>query len=158
MLVQTNELFAETRYVFKMDIPVDELTPITKGVFEFRFACNKDLKNPYKLNEDDPFETVARQWALRYAICEQCGGVQKNHFIRVINPQIAFDHLTADKDFKRSLRLAKKNLEWLILPNDIINNGFRAARIQPANFWKVQGYTMEGEEKRNPFTVPYDKY
>ncbi len=157
-LISTTEPYAETRYVFKMDIPMEELKPIVPGVYEYRFACNKNLKTAYKLNEYDVYEPILQTYALQFADCPQCGSVHKSHSIIVINPLVAFNHLKDDKNIKRSIRLAQKNLEWLILPNDIIQDGFRASRIQPANFWKAEGYTMLGEAVRNPFTVPYKHY
>ncbi|MES2266805.1 MAG: hypothetical protein V4520_08595 [Bacteroidota bacterium] len=150
--------YKETRYVFKMQIVMDDLTPLEKGVWEYNFACNPDLKVPYKLNADDEFEPIARAWALRFSGCGICGSVHKKHSLKIINPILYLDGHSKDKKFNRSLRLAKKNLEWIVLPNDIISNGFRASRIQPANFWKVQGYTMSGEPERSPFEVPYERY
>lgn len=157
-LVPTAEPYSETRYIFKLSIPLNELKLIANGVYEFCFACNKNLKTPFKLNEFDPLEVITHTWALQYADCPVCNSFQKNHSIIVINPLLAFDRQKEEKEFKRSLKLAEKNSEWIILPNDIIDNGFRGSRIQPADFWGMHGYKMAGEEARNPFTLPYKGY
>jgi hypothetical protein len=150
--------YRETRYVFRMRISIDELKPLEKGVWEYKFACNPNLKLPYKLNAVDEFEPIALTWALQFSGCAICGGTHKNHSIKIIDPIQYLAGQSSEKKFKRSLKLSKKNLEWIVLPNDIIKKGFRAARIQPANFWDVQGYTMSGEPERSPFEVPYERY
>ena len=157
-LIPCPEAYKETRYVFHVKIPFDELIPITAGVWEYKFKCNPNLKQVYKLNEDEPFETIAHNWALTFVGCETCGAMQKNHSMLVINPLLILNELPEQKKYKRAKNLILKNNEWLLLPNDIINFGHRGTRIQLADFWDVHGYTIKGEAERNPFSVPYPGY
>ncbi|HAL81843.1 MAG TPA: hypothetical protein DCO83_06090 [Mucilaginibacter sp.] len=144
-LVACSTPFLETRYVFKMQIPNNELKPITTGVWEYRYACNTNLKCANVPNAD--INTLA----LRYNPCPICQSTFKNHSLLLINPTIYLAGLASDKKYKRANQLAAKNGEWMIVPNDAVDFKHRTTRIPRADFWNADCYTIKRETARNPF-------
>lgn len=132
--------YQETRYVFNLQIPEAELISISKGVWEFNYACNKDLKSSNIDNEIESF-------VLRYNTCPLCGSVKKIHNIILVKPSLFMSDVSGEINYKRAITLGEKNTEWLILPNDSIGNNFRSTRIQRANFWTANHYILRNESR-----------
>lgn len=143
-LVPFDVPYQETRYVFKLNIPVNDLNRISEGVWEYNFACNKDLKDGYQA--DDCFKT----YALRARDCPVCGGITKAHRLVLVSTLAFLSDRKGDDRFDRANILALKNSEWLILPYDLIDHKHRATRIPRADFWTVNHYILENEDPRDP--------
>jgi len=139
--------YLETRYVFKLMIECSELIPLSTGVWLYRFACNNSKKT-----SNVPGSIVGQLLAQKN--CPMCHGIAKNHSLILIDT-LGFSDL-ADGDFKRANLLADKNKEWLILPNDPLENSpHRCTRIQPADFWTVEHFTLASDDPRDSMFASY---
>ncbi len=127
------------REVFHMQIPESELKVISTGVWEFNYACNKDLRSSNIPGDD------IRTFALRYSSCPLCGSVSKLHSLLLVKPSMFMSDLTNVAKYKRANKLADKNDEWMILPNDLIEHGLRGTRIPRADFWQARHYLLQNE-------------
>jgi hypothetical protein len=134
--------YQETRYVFRLQIERKQLTPISKGVWAYLYQCNARLKSS---NHPNGFINTI---ALQNAGCDVCGGVTKAHSLILIKPAHCIEGLKKEPEFKRTHQLAVKNDEWLLLPNDLMEHGFRRTRIYRADFWDARLYTKKGEPVR----------
>jgi hypothetical protein len=156
-LITCSEPYLETRYVFEMVFDTKDLIKLEEGVWEYRFTCNPALKSPY-VKSDDPIKSIALDYALKYPVCVVCDLRFKNHSLIIIQPEKILPADPGDDTYARAIKLAAKNAEWLILPNDIINFGFRGTRIPPANFWCARGYILKGETARDPYELIYPEF
>jgi hypothetical protein len=144
-LLTCPEPFRETRYVFHVIISESDLVPIAKGVWVYNYQCTPDKRLAYRA--DDLIGT----FALQQAGCDVCGGVSKLHSVILIKPAIVLEDLASQSRYQRALKLAVKNDEWLLLPNDIMEQGqFRRTRIYVADFWNADLYIKKGEPTREP--------
>lgn len=143
--------FTETRYVFHMQIPENELKAIATGVWEFNYACNTDLKSSNIPGDD------LLTFALRYSSCPLCDPNSKSHSLMLVKPSMFMSDLINVAKYRRANKLADKNDEWIILPNDLIEHGLRGTRIPRANFWEANHYVLRGEPQRN-VNFKYDEY
>ena len=141
-LIPCLEPYQETRYIFHLKIPKSEIKEISTGVWEFHFACNKNLKTAN--NSKDILTT----YALTYHDCPVCNSVLKAHSIILVQTTLFIPNLKDDK-YKRAKKLSDKNDEWLILPNDLDHHVFkhRTTRIPRADFWIAEHYNLDGETR-----------
>jgi len=143
--------YEETRYVFHVVIPWAELRPISKGVWEYKYQCNPQSKHSNYAGD------LINTLILQQVSCDVCGGFMKAHSLLLVKPSAFMDDMDSDAAYKRALRLAVKNDEWLLLPNDLMDHGFRRTRIYPADFWLANLYTIMGEPLRTPDTFKFPK-
>ncbi|MES2829225.1 MAG: hypothetical protein V4687_13770 [Bacteroidota bacterium] len=143
--------YEETRYVFHVAILKTELKPVSKGVWSYQYQCNPRLKLSNYVNG------FLKTFALQNAGCDVCGGMVKRHSLLLIKPIDFMEDLNGQPEFKRTLKLAVKNDEWLLLPNDLMDHGFRRTRIYPADFWKANQYIKKGEPRRTPESFTFSK-
>jgi hypothetical protein len=146
-LIDCRDPYLETRYLFKMHIAQPDLEPMAEGVWLYRFACN-----PRKKTSNVPGSPMGQLLAQKP--CPMCLGIQRNHSLILIDT-LGFSPL-AKGDFKRANRLADNNKEWLVLPNDpLSSSSHRCTRIQPADFWTVERFTLASDEPRDPLFASY---
>jgi len=143
LLEEVKDDYTETRYIFTAIIPRLDLVPLSNAIYEYRFACNTNLKTS---NAPDPgFIT----WSLRYNKCSICQGNEKNHSILLIDTVNFLETHRHLSTFDGAYGNAVEDSEWLLLSNDPLEK-FQSARIQRANFWSVNHYRLKTEQPRNP--------
>ncbi|TCD18941.1 hypothetical protein EZ456_20815 [Pedobacter psychrodurus] len=153
LLQPCTEAYTETRYLFEMKIPHPLLREISTGIYEFRFSCNTTLKRA-----NSPGETAfVLNNLFQMQICRICESKHPYHSLILICPRMLLQELSDNPDFVRAYELTSKDLEWLVLPNDPINFGLRGTRIQPADFWQADWFTIAGEPARDPMVFSYEK-
>lgn len=144
LIVPCDNDYYETHYVFTMVIPRSELVQLDNARYLFTYACNQSL---LQANSPDPHGIVT--YALRYAICEVCGGVERNHSVIVIDNIRALEKVRHVESYRTAFNNAVKDKEWLILPNDPLDH-IRSGRIRRANFWSAEHYVVPNEAARDP--------
>ena len=137
-LKELEEPYSETRYLFTIDIPDNELIQRSYGIYSYRFNCNFKLKT-----SNTPSLLLQATEHLMYGTndCELCHGKWKTHEIVLINA-VEYLQLGGSEKFSGALEYAKNDKEWLVLPFDAMEEGgFKYARIPRANFWTVKHFT-----------------
>jgi len=141
LLTTCSEPYRETRYVFRMDIPDNDLISRGDGIYMYSFVCNQALRK----------SNVAAWQGIEipyYTNCPLCqGGL--GHQILLVDTVKYLSINRKDESESDALKLATEDSEWLVLPNDPLDHGSRSSSVQRADFWSVETYTVVGE-KRDP--------
>jgi hypothetical protein len=140
--------YQETRYVFHLSVPRAELKSIAKCVWSYHYQCSPHKRQAFGANN------FLATMMLQQAGCGVCQGLHNYHSLILIKPAMVLVDLAGQLQYQRALKLAVKNDEWLVLPNDMMEQGhFRQTRIYVSDFWKADLYIKKGEPIRSP-----DKY
>jgi hypothetical protein len=138
-VVECNVNYEETRYLFLMDIPENELIEFGQGIYSFKFKCNPKLK---RANSNDIIFNSALTLTHGYNECKICNISEPSHEIILINTIRYLEHNIKGEKFAGALNFASVDEEWLVLPFDSIemNESIKCSRIPRAEFWTVKHY------------------
>lgn len=103
-LLVCEERYKETKYVFSMSMQRSRLTQLAKGVWEFRYQCNRFKKSA-------PSGDQLLTQMLQMATCNYCGNTYPLHSLILIRPADVLEEFKDEKVFKRASTLAVKNNE-----------------------------------------------
>lgn len=138
--------YEETRYMFTLEIPEEELEALDKDstMFLFRFACNPDLKrsNSSSIIENLMLEVVAPNTWFRH--CDVCRQVHRAHSLVLVDAVKYLQVYGGSDRFDGAAINAAADKEWLILATDPVN-GLSATSIPRSDFWSVSHYSCKGE-------------
>lgn len=131
--------FSETRYLFEINIPDNELINVGNGIYSFKFLCNPKLKTA---NSPDPIFSSALPLMYGVIDCPICEKKYKVHEIILIDVVTFLQKFKEMEKFKGAYELAEEDGEWLLLPFDRMpdKSGSRFNRIPRADFWKVKHF------------------
>lgn len=140
--------FEETRYLFRLVIPDNELTALDahSTMFVFRYKCNPSLKrfNSADVRTDAIFAVT--EPGTYFKSCAICNGTERSHSIVLIDSCRYLEHYKTDAASDTALQNAHADEEWLILPIDF-DSGRTATTIPRADFWSVELYNAKGESR-----------
>lgn len=141
-LIAVADDYTETRYVFTATFHEPELLEIGDGIYEFKYSCNRTLK---KADNPDFLTT----YALQHNICELCRNQEKAHSLILIDTVRFLARYKNLGKYEAAYSNASRDSEWLLLPNDLLGQQFKSARIQRADFWSAKHYRLSNEMPRD---------
>lgn len=131
--------YTETRYLFTMHIPQNELVLEHDGVYTFSFFCDPLLREP---NADTLIDRAVS--GTIDCPCVRSGMKHRIVLIDAVQFLNAHHYVATSAD---ALVLASQDQEWLVVPNDPLPPRGRSSRIQRAAFWSTELFNVDGESR-----------
>lgn len=136
----TNSIIKANGYIFKITIDRQDLVEMTKGVYLYKFKCNKK-KYTFLTQEYDNPELCA----VNLTSCPYCSVNQNfQHHILVVDCVKFLSNISqSDSSIKSSLESARNDKEWLIMSIDPFEDGGTNSIVPTADFWDFKLYRNE---------------
>ena len=136
----TNSIKVANGYIFKITIDKQDLLKMTKGIYLYKFKCNKrkylHLTNEYEVPEI---------CAINFISCPYCNNNSNfKHYILVVNCVEFLSNISEKEiDIQSSLKSAINDEEWLVMSIDLFEDGGTNSVIPTADFWDFNLYEYE---------------
>ena len=127
-------------YIFKISIERQDLVEMAKGVFLYRFKCDK--KKYISLTQEYDIPEIC---AVNLTSCPYCSSNKDfQHYIMVIDC-VSFLSSISEREngIQDSLKSAIHDKEWLIMSVDPFEDGGTSSVIPTASFWDYKLYRNE---------------
>ena len=144
-LIQCEEYY-ETRYIFTLDISNKIPIGNNTGIYLLRYKCNPELRKSDGLNEG----VIEFHHQIKWTECPICPN-NKYHEMVIIDSVKFLENNQNYSVNTNSLKNAKRDKEWLILPRDFSNElGDYSSFIPRSAIWTVEHYRLDFEKRRDP--------
>lgn len=135
-LQPTNEPYAETGYLFVLEVDLAKADYWGDGIYSYTYRCNPHLREP---DAPDMMTAIATEASIAQG-CEVCQAGDIAHQLLLINSE---QYLRGQNDptLAKHIEFAHNDAEWLVLPADPLHSGFLYARIPRSEIWEVLHFT-----------------